>query len=140
MAGVDASSTIAPSAGPATIAAWPIPARRACARGSSESATRRAVHAATQGGSTTPIAVAAAAISGARITGRPTAATAASPTISTALAMFDAMISRRRSQRSASTPPIGPRTTTGSTRPAVVSATQVADPVRWKTNASSATL
>ena len=97
MAGVDTSSTIAPSAGPATIAAWPIPARRACARGSSESATRRAVQAATHGGSTTLIAVAAAAISGAKITGRPSVATAASATMRSALAMFDAMISRRRS-------------------------------------------
>ena len=138
--GVASASTSAPSAGPTTIAACPIPARQAVARCSSSEGTSRAVVTATDGASTTLAAVAAAAISGASAIGRRVDATAASASISPARITAETISSRRRLQRSASTPPSGPSTTTGNTRAAVVAATQVAEPVRAYTNTSSATL
>ena len=88
------------------------------------------MHAATDGGWTTPAAVDRAASSAASTTGIEVAATIASAIIATARERSEAMISLRRSQRSASTPPIGPRTTSGATRAAVVAASQAADRVR----------
>ena len=116
VAGVETTSTRAPSAGPATIAAWPTAARRALARWSSGPGTSRAVLTATHGGTAVPAAVAAAAITGARTIGSPAAATAASATMSAARTRSAPIINLRRSCRSAMTPPSGPRKTMGSTR------------------------
>ena len=140
VAGVETTSTRAPSAGPATIAAWPTAARRALARWSSGPGTSRAVLTATHGGTAVPAAVAAAAITGARTIGSPAAATAASATMSATRTRSAPIINLRRSCRSAMTPPSGPRRTMGRTRAAVVSATHVPECVRSNTSASRATL
>ena len=97
MAGEETASTPAPSAGPATIAAWPIAARAAFARCRRSASTSRGVDAATAGGCTLATSVAAPASSGASTTGSPNATTPASATISAARTRSDAMISRRRS-------------------------------------------
>src|SRR5437588_11138166 len=84
VAGEETTSTTAPSAGPATIAAWPTAARRALARWSSGPGTSRAVLAATHGGTAAPDIVATAAITGTTTIGSPAAAAAANATMSAA--------------------------------------------------------
>lgn len=67
---------------------------------------------------------------GASTTGRPEKATAESASMKTTRSRSEVTITRRRSKRSASTPPSGPKTTIGATRAAVVTASQVALCVR----------
>ena len=105
--------------------------RAAFAPGRSASRTSLGVTAETHGRYGVPAAVASAAITGASSTGRCAAATRASPSISTSLARSLAIMTPRRPNRSAITPPTGPRTTIGTTRAAVATPAHIADPVRW---------
>ena len=75
-------------------------------------------------------AVATAAITGASTMGSWNAARAASRIISPIRARSQAIMMRRRSNRSASTPPSGPSATTGTTRAAVVTPAHTAEWVR----------
>ena len=77
---------------------------------------------------------------GARTIGAPAKATRASAPIEAARRTSERIITTRRSWRSASTPPSGPSTTSGTMRAAVVIPTQTVEPVRSYTNASSARL
>ena len=79
-----------------------------------------------------PAAVASAAITGASSTGRSRRRDQGQRrSISTSLARSLAIITPRRPNRSATTPPTGPRTTIGTTRAAVATPAHSADPVRW---------
>ena len=125
------SSSTPPSAGPRTIPAPVTAERAALAPGRSGSSTRRGVTAATHATYGAVPAVATAAITGARTMGRWNAATAASRTIIPIRARSQVIMMRRRSNRSASTPPSGPSRTTGTTRAAVVTPAHRAEWVRW---------
>jgi hypothetical protein len=93
----------------------------------SPSSTRRGSVAATHGGYTAAAAVDSAASTGANSTGSPATATAASSAIAAIRTTSEAIISQRRSYRSARTPPNGPNSTIGNTRAAVVTAVQVTE-------------
>ena len=119
-AGAPRSSSTPPSAGPTMMPAPVTADRAALAPGRSASSTTRGVIPATHGRYGPAAAVAAAAITGASTIGSRTAATAASRTMSPIRARSQAIMMRRRSNRSASTPPSGPIATIGTTRAAVV--------------------
>ena len=119
-----------PNAGPRMMLAPPTADRAALAPGRSASSTTRGVTAATHGMYGAAAAVAAAAITGASTMGSPAAATAASRSMSPIRARSQTIMMRRRSNRSASTPPSGPSTTIGTTRAAVVMPAHSAEWVR----------
>ena len=75
-------------------------------------------------------AVATAAITGASTIGAWVATKRASRTMRTIRATSQVIMTRRRSKRSATTPPSGPRATTGTTRAAVVIPAHSAEWVR----------
>lgn len=104
--------------------------RAALAPGRTASGTSRGVVAATHGEYGLAATVASPARTGASTIGSPVAATVASPSMAPRRIRSEAIIVRRRSQRSARTPPSGPMTTIGATRAAVVTATQVVECVR----------
>ena len=89
MAGVDASSTTAPSAGPSDDRGLADPGAQGLRALKLESATKRAVQAATHGGWTTPIGRRGGRDQRSEDDRQAGAATAASATISTALAMLE---------------------------------------------------
>ena len=138
--GEPSRSRTEPTTGPAATAPMPTTARAALAPARSAVGTIRGVVAAAAGGYGAAAAVASPARTGARTTGRPASATTASPSMRTARTRSDTTITVWRSNRSAITPPSGPRTTSGTTRAAVVAASQAALCVRSYTKASSATL
>jgi len=114
--------------------------RAALAPGRSASGTSRGVAAETQGRYGVAARVATAAITGAVTIGRRAAATRASTTMSASRMRSQATMTRRRSNRSATTPPSGPSATIGTTRAAVVTPAHSGDCVRWYTSAISARL